>query len=66
MVPASSSEDARKGRMEGEGQKEHQAMKTEYVRVHFFLHTAVKQDGPSELRAAVLLQQAEQMQALKD
>lgn len=57
MVPASSSEDARKGRMEGEGQKEHQAMKTECVRVHFFLHTAVKQGGPSELRAAVLLQQ---------
>lgn len=54
-----------KGRMEGQEQKEHQGMKTEYVRVHFFLHT-VKQGDPSEHRVAVQLQQAEQMQALKD
>lgn len=54
------------GRMKGEGQKEHQAVKTEYVRVHLFLHIAVKQGSPSEHRVAVHLQQAEQMQALKD
>lgn len=59
MVLASSSEDARKGRMEGEGQKEHQAMKTEYVRVHFFLHTAVKQGGPSELSCAAAASRAD-------
>lgn len=41
-----------KGRSEGEGQKEHQAMKIERVRAHFCLHTAVKESDPSEHRVA--------------
>lgn len=51
--------------MEVVWQKEHQTMKIKHLRVHFFLYTDVKQGNASDCRAAVLLQQAEQLKALK-
>lgn len=59
---------ALKGRTEGEGQKEHQAVNTEYVRVHFFLDIAVKQGNQpqGEQCGCAAAASKAMMKALKD